>query len=224
MGTELMTVEAVKGNEQIPGIQARSRTLAANAANIVVKDDAGAQGATDFIVQVKKAIKTAESVRKSFTTPLREAKSNIDRFFKGLTKPYEEAEATVKDKLKAYHIEQERIRREEEARLAKEQAERDAARAKLEIEAIEKGELLPLPEEPEEETVAPPETMRTVRGMEGGTASIKDHWTFEITEREMIPACYWVVDEKAIQKAINLGLRDIPGLRIYNDLQVAVRT
>jgi hypothetical protein len=218
-----MTLEAVQDSGEVAEIQSRSRTLAANAANIVVKDDPSAQTATDFLVKVKTALKVAETARKNMTVGIVEAKKHIDEFFKKLTRPYLEAEDTVKAKLRNYHIEQERIRREEEARIASERAEREAA-------AAEKGEELP-PEEKIAEfffsnlgLTTAPEPMKTVRGMEGGTASMKKVWKFEITDSALIPDEYWVVDEKAIQHAINLGLRDIPGVRIYEDIQVAVRT
>lgn len=224
MANELMTLEAVERSEGVSEIKCRSRTLAANAANIVVKDDASAQGATDFLVKVKTALKTAESMRKSMTTGIVEAKKNIDRLFKQLVKPYAEAETTVKDKLRSYVLEQERLRAEEEERQRKEQEEREAERARLEAEAAEKGEELPPIQEPEvveEPTMTEP--LKTVRGMEGGSASMKKVWKYEIVDPTLIPGAFWIIDEKAIQKAINLGARDIPGTRIYEDIQVAVR-
>ncbi len=42
-------------------------------------------------------------------------------------------------------------------------------------------------------------------------------WTFEIIDPNQIPNGYWVIDEGAIKTAIASGLREIPGVRIYEE-------
>lgn len=42
-------------------------------------------------------------------------------------------------------------------------------------------------------------------------------WTFEIIDRNQVPNGYWVIDEGAIKAAIASGVRDIPGIRIYEE-------
>lgn len=42
-------------------------------------------------------------------------------------------------------------------------------------------------------------------------------WTFEIIDRNQIPNGYWVIDEAAIKTDIANGVRDIPGVRIYEE-------
>ncbi len=42
-------------------------------------------------------------------------------------------------------------------------------------------------------------------------------WTFEIVDPNQVPNGYWVVDEGAIKAAIASGVRDIPGVRIYEE-------
>lgn len=42
-------------------------------------------------------------------------------------------------------------------------------------------------------------------------------WTFEIVDRNQVPNGYWIIDEGAIKADIARGLRDIPGVRIYEE-------
>ncbi|MFD2935209.1 hypothetical protein [Spirosoma flavum] len=42
-------------------------------------------------------------------------------------------------------------------------------------------------------------------------------WTFDIVDRNQVPNGYWVIDEAAIKTAIASGVRDIPGIRIYEE-------
>jgi hypothetical protein len=42
-------------------------------------------------------------------------------------------------------------------------------------------------------------------------------WAFEITDRNQVPNGYWVIDEAAIKNDIAKGVREIPGIRIYEE-------
>ncbi|WP_080237522.1 hypothetical protein [Spirosoma rigui] len=42
-------------------------------------------------------------------------------------------------------------------------------------------------------------------------------WAFEIIDRNQVPNGYWVIDEAAIKNDIAKGVRDIPGIRIYEE-------
>ncbi len=48
-------------------------------------------------------------------------------------------------------------------------------------------------------------------------------WVFEIENVGMVPREYLQVDEKKIREAITAGVRDIPGVRIYQDESITLR-
>jgi hypothetical protein len=48
-------------------------------------------------------------------------------------------------------------------------------------------------------------------------------WTFELTDTTQIPREYLVVDEAAIRKAVNAGVRTIPGVKIFQTESLALR-
>ena len=42
-------------------------------------------------------------------------------------------------------------------------------------------------------------------------------WTFEIVDPNQVPNGYWVIDEASIKTDITNGVREIPGVRIYEE-------
>jgi hypothetical protein len=42
-------------------------------------------------------------------------------------------------------------------------------------------------------------------------------WAFEVIDRNLVPNGYWVIDEAAIKNDIAKGVREIPGIRIYEE-------
>ena len=57
---------------------------------------------------------------------------------------------------------------------------------------------------------------------ESGAARMRKVWKFEIENEKQIPKAYLTVDEVKIRKAIKGGVREIPGVRIYEDEQVGM--
>lgn len=50
----------------------------------------------------------------------------------------------------------------------------------------------------------------------------KDVWTFEIIDSSQVPDQYKVVDEVKIRAAIRSGVREIAGIKIYQDKQISL--
>ncbi len=48
-------------------------------------------------------------------------------------------------------------------------------------------------------------------------------WTFEVIDPNQVPNGYWTVDKDAIKAAIADGVRDIPGVRIYEEASTTFR-
>lgn len=48
-------------------------------------------------------------------------------------------------------------------------------------------------------------------------------WTFEIVDRNQLPNGYWIIDESAIKSDIANGVREIPGVRIYEEAVTTFR-
>jgi hypothetical protein len=78
-----------------------------------------------YLRLIKGRLKAAEAERVELTKPLLDTKKKIDKRIKDAVAPYGEAFEVVEKKLATYTAEQDRIRREEEARLEAERQERE---------------------------------------------------------------------------------------------------
>lgn len=90
---------------------------------------------------------------------------------------------------------------EEEAAIAKAEADVIEERGAVEAEAHQRATVTQISE----------------KKVEGATR----FWNFEITDANAVPREFLIVDEKAIRKAMLAGAREIAGVRIFQDTRVA---
>ena len=136
------------------------------------------------------------------------------------------AAVELQAKLQAEADEANRKAREEAARIAEEEA-RKAGAKKAEIEAArKKAEDDARKHEIQAPTVvAPviPETQRAVR-TEEGSAHQRRVWSYEVMDAALIPVEYKIVNEQSIRDAIKMGIREIAGVRIFEEVKTVFRT
>ena len=189
--------------------------------------------------------RAGEAHRKRLTATLNEHVKKINAVFHMVMDPLAEAERIVKRKIGDYQMEQRR-KAEEAARLA------ELERRRLEAEALQRAEeavraaqaaseaaTLPLFVERQEQAVAtagaaqeaaakaaapiltpapPPKTVQ----VGGAKATVKSRWTFKLTDFQKVPRAFLVLNETAVRKALDAGIREIPGLHIFEEPDVSV--
>lgn len=193
-------------NREITAIQRETGSMMKTATALKVVDEGSAQGASEMLVFVIEAKKKLEAQRVFLVKPLNDHVKDINAAFKDWVKPLEEVDVLVRSKLLTFQREQEAIRIEAQ-RLEQERIEREAAEGLLD----DLPEDLPVP--------AP----RIVRGQQG-SASVRKTWTFEVGDEALVPREYLTVDEGVIALAVRQGIRDIPGIRIFQQDSIAVRS
>ncbi|MBA7528550.1 hypothetical protein ES705_20737 [subsurface metagenome] len=195
-----MVTEIAVIKEQSQGLLTEAETLVVRAEAIEISDDEEMEIAVSLLGGIATAKKRVEKQRKFFVEPLNQQVRKINELFHSFTDPLLKAERIIKQKVAAYHVERERKAQEE--------------MAKTLAEAQKGDEIVPviLPEQPQ----------RTVR-TDTGSATIKKVWTFNVESPALVPEQYKVVDEHRIRAAVASGIREIPGVRIYLEPQVAVR-
>lgn len=52
---------------------------------------------------------------------------------------------------------------------------------------------------------------------------MRTEWDFEITDESQVPREYLMVDESKIRRVVRAGIRNIPGVRVYERQTLAVR-
>ena len=205
-----------------------------------------AGGAKTLNKSLKKALDT-------LTTPANDFLKQARNLFRPVLDRLEAVEKGLKDKAGAFEV-QERLaqqKREAEAReearklqekidfeareqreaalrkardaAEKLQSEKDAAaRAILEQTVKEETEAAAM-EVPQVvvPTVAP---QQTVTRTETGSGHMRMVWEIEVIDPAQVPRKYLTVDEKAIRADVKAGIREIPGVKIFERPVMAIRT
>ena len=115
--------------------------------------------------------------------------------------------------------EEQEFKRYEELRLLEEER-MAAAEANAPLEEIQALEAK------QEDLILKPviiEPQRTSVRSTSGTMSAKKIWKFELTDGTQVPREFMMVNETAIRRAIMDGVREIPGVRIYQEESISIR-
>lgn len=205
----------LKADAEVVQLTGEASSLEVRADALILETDVDATEATNILGFIATAKKKLEEKRTFFVKPLNEQVKNINNLFKVYNQPLDNADSTLRRKVLAYRQEQNRKRKEEEERLRK-LAEKEQQR--IEKKAEKKG--LPAPPPMVMPVVqSAPKTIRATLG----SASTKTVWDFKITDESLIPREYLVVDEKKIRAVVKAGIRNIPGVAIFQNEQLAVR-
>jgi hypothetical protein len=185
--------------------------LAEQAERAVIDSDEANEKAASLLSMIKGAFNKAEEERRALTDPLNAVIKNLNKRYKDtLTGPLATAEAVIKSKITEY-LQRKRAEAEAAAAALREKAERARSEGRKEA----------LINQAEAALVAGSE--RTVRGIYGGTASLRKRWVFDVAELDVVPREFLMVDGDKVRDAIKNGVRDIPGIKIYQEETVAAR-
>lgn len=179
---------------------------------IVVVDQESAARIIDIAAGAKKAAKQIEAALKAI---IQEPEQRI-KDAKGFAKLYIDKAAVIeseaKGKVSSWQM-QERIR------IQREEAEKrriaEELNRKLQADAIDAGMTQEQAREIKIEIPTAPSTPAVIRTEGGAKASTAMVWTFTIEDEEAIPRNLMQPDEKKIREAVRLGVREIPGVKIF---------
>lgn len=202
--------------------RASSLTEAAARLPEKIEDDETNAKMGDFVKQIGGAHKALEAARKTEKAPYDDAGKVVHGFFTGPQGKLEEVKRTAEARMSGYmraKADAERKRREEEARRLAEEAaakndESAFEQASGEVEMIEASK--------------PAEMVRQHSDL-GTVATLRTSWEFEVLDRAKVDLealrPYLGADavDKAIRAAIRAGVREIGGVRIYQDQKASIR-
>jgi hypothetical protein len=175
--------------------------------------------AVELGIRAKKLNKIVEAEKKRITEVpsdfVKAVRNFCKEFFQDTLKRIEEI---TKQKVKVYQdiLKLERRKAEETAKKAIEDLQK-----KIDKEAKKAGV-----EAPQIDTPVISQAPKVTR-TDSGSAYIRKKWVFEIIDLKKLPDQYFIPaspDEAAIQKAINAGIRQIPGVRIYQETKTIFRS
>lgn len=203
------------------------------ATGLVVADHASCSVANEMLLQISAARKALEEKRAFFVKPLEEHVKRIKALYTDPLKGLDESDRMLRSKVLTFRAaEQARLdaeRKKREAELARKQAEADEAARKAEKAKGKRAEAARetaaqaanAANEAALSVLAAPAPQRVMHA-ESGQVATRKAWDFEVVDAEKVPRLYLVVDEAALRKAVRSGLRDIPGVRIYEKETLSV--
>lgn len=224
-------------NKQLQEIEKVTKPLVEQGKNLllksqtmIVENDDHVCIVTENLGEIKKILKGQEDDRKKFTKPLNDVVSEINRRYKILNQPFKEADTILRGKLSIYQTTKERDRREEEERLRKEQEEKERAERKEKEKKLKKE----FPDAPDDtiKDVADeltPEgkdvSVSTTKNYEGGKskASFRTVNKFKLIDINKVARSFMILDEKAVQLAIDNGVKIIDGIEIWEEQTPVIR-
>jgi len=193
-------------NNEITKFNPLIKDLVETANEFVVSNQEEATNAGDYLSNIKKLEKQIESKRTEITKPINQSLKTINENFKEAVTPLKEASNTFKTKILAWRIEEnERIIKEKEALIKLTKA----------AEKTEDKEMIKIVEQIKE-----PEEIKTTMG----NTQTRKIWRYEIIEFSKVPEGYKEINPVRVNTAIRDGVRDIPGLKIYQEEIIAINS
>lgn len=187
---------------------------------------------------VKQVLANAELARKSIVEPIKKVTSEVDAMFREqIVRPLEVVKAHVESELRSYAAEQIRVKREaeaeerrklEQARAEQERLEREAAQAAAAGDDDVAADLLQQQvEQAEQVRVAQSAVVMVSRpapvAVSNAVGSYKTRWVATIVDPSKVPDVYWRPDLALVQRAVDEGAREIPGVQIAEEVLVGNR-
>jgi hypothetical protein len=188
--------------------------------------------------KIKHFQKAVETRRKELVGPLNDQVKKINEYCKKILEPLDQAEAHLKKELIAWEKKLEQDRIKERERLEKERLEKEKAlRAQEELIQKEKQAMedvfgvvdtfeLEQQRATEERNRFLAEQEFKTKSKEIENARVKGIckvWSFEIVDPKAVPDEFKKVDESLIRDAIRRGVRNIEGVRIFEETKIAIR-
>lgn len=197
-----------------------------------ITDDETQGKVGDLIKMMGACIKKTEVARVSEKEPFLQAGREVDGFFKGVTDPLEKGKRNLESRVTTYlraKADEERRRREEEEARAREEADRLAAQAATTKQLDAAIEAETVAREASKAAEAKPAEMARTRGELGSVSTLRTSWEFEVIDYADVPLDVlrpYIARsdiEKAIRGAVRSGIRELKGVRIFEQSTAVVR-
>jgi hypothetical protein len=213
MKNEVAVIDA--GNPIIVEMQSRGQAFLNRALTVVIDTPEAAENANQGIIKGKEYLASVHAQRKFFTKPLENQVDNINALFEPLAKPFETGLVELNSKVKDFLVGKQRdIEKKKQAELEKVRAEAAANAAASPAVAVQ-AQL-----DIEKKYEAEKKAAGSVKSA-SGTTGVRYKWTYEVVDYPAIPENYKEINDAAVKLAISQGLREIPGIRIFQEPYVA---
>ncbi len=195
---EITVADQLAADPRVVALEAEITAMATSAENCVVSNPEDAAKAADNLIVMTKVEKALSELRKDYVGPLNARVKEINTLFK----PYLDSVAGSIGAWKmALNSHNERVRALQE---------KAAEVARLNAELLqETGEIL------EQPPAVPATIEKTYTDM--GSVSTRSNWRYEVVDFGALDDQFKLPDVARLTKLVKAGMRDLAGLRIWNE-------
>jgi hypothetical protein len=210
--------------KELTNIKDRTSDIVIDATSMKISNRESFEYAVTYLKIIKELEKEVKATFDPIVKETHKAWRTATEQRKKYLNPINDAEGTIKRKIANYHMEQEKIRREEEEKKRRELEEKERElQLQKAIELEEQGKNEKAVETLEKEIEIPIINVESKTKAEG--ISYRSIWKFEITDFEAVPNEFKMIDLKKIG-AIVRAMKDqtnIPGVKAYEEKTVAAK-
>lgn len=216
-----LALATYQDDQEVLEAQTEVRTIADDARELVIVDEATNGHALDMLAQCRKGVKRIDALKKRWLDPLNEQIKLIRSDFDEMAAPAKEADQILSRKTSDYRMQVQEAARKEQQRLRLLAEKRQAAAAvKAEVRGVEPPPVMPIAP-----TVAPP--AKTVATDSGAKITYRKQYHFEITDPYAVPLKWCCPDDKKIGAAVRAQIitaDNAPaGVRVWVTEEATVR-
>lgn len=217
--------------ELVQPLEIKARVFLNKVNDSRIENDADKENAVLFLKEITEYKKSIKKQKDELSAEAKKELDEIKAQFKEPERFIAEAEEIVRGKINHFLNEQRR-KIEEEQRAIKQKEEEKALAQAEQLEQLKSGAgeydevtrraLIEAIEE-KQEKIIDATAKRTEINQSSNNSVVRKVWAFRVVDFKKIPTEYLVLNETAVRSAIKEGVRNIEGLEIYQDCQVAIR-
>jgi hypothetical protein len=209
-------------DQSVAALAPEREQLMTRVTNLKIRDQEGYSEAAGWLKSIKGFLKAIEDARTRITKPINESLREVNAQAKDAAAPFLEGETKIKRAMIAWSDEQDRLQREEQRRQNEAAAKEQARLQEIADRAAAKGQTGKA-EQFEERAQAVTAPIVQTQAPKVGGISIPKVWVFEITDEDLIPRDYLVVDETRIRRVVTAlkGDTKIPGVRVFEQKRIS---
>jgi hypothetical protein len=228
--SNLISPEQIETLNRLDKAKSMIVDLAVKCENIIIHNSSSAELAKNLIKDSKKVADFIEDRRKEITKPILDFKASIDARAKTYTLELGEAVKELRGKLSFWLEEQEKARMIEVRKLEAERFEQELIRKAEEVrlnKLLEEGSNLVTLTDAQRLVDMKNKEMDMVRQQKDiedtKTGGLSKTWGFAVIDASIVPREYLSINEVVIRQAIRNGIREIPGVGIFQENKLVVR-
>jgi hypothetical protein len=210
-------------------LKAKITEVAQQCKGLVIIDEHSLNTGKELAIKAKKITTAIEDHRKEITKPFFEAKQNIDKVAKELTEGLNEATKVLRNQILTYEVEKERQRKEElkrieeERRIIEEEMRKARGDSLANLHSISKNGDIEIIMSPPEVNGITELKQQEIELAQQKSKDIRLYWTFALTDINQVPVDYLILNDKKVKDAIAAGVREIPGIKIFQEERLSIK-